>query len=44
MVSQNKWGGVAHTIKTLSEFMGHSDIAIALDRYGYLLPGAGEEP
>jgi hypothetical protein len=23
--------------------MGHSDIAITLDRYGHLLPGAGDE-
>jgi integrase len=29
--------------KALSEFMGHSDIAITLDRYGHLLPGAGDE-
>jgi integrase len=29
--------------KALSEFMGHSDIAITLDRYGHLLPGAGNE-
>lgn len=43
MVSQNKWAGVAQTIKALSEFMGHSDIAITLDRYGHLLPGAGDE-
>jgi hypothetical protein len=28
--------------KALSEFMGHSDIAITLDRYGHLLPGAGD--
>jgi hypothetical protein len=29
--------------KALSEFMGHSDISITLDRYGHLLPGAGDE-
>lgn len=29
--------------KALSDFMGHSDIAITLDRYGHLLPGAGDE-
>jgi integrase len=29
--------------KALSEFMGHADIGITLDRYGHLLPGAGDE-
>jgi integrase len=29
--------------KALSEFMGHADISITLDRYGHLLPGAGDE-
>lgn len=29
--------------KALSDFMGHSDIGITLDRYGHLLPGAGDE-
>jgi hypothetical protein len=43
MVSQNKWAGVAQTIKAVSELMGPSDTAITLDRYGHLLPGAGDE-
>jgi integrase len=29
--------------KALSEFLGHSSITITLDRYGHLMPGAGEE-
>ena len=29
--------------KTLSTYMGHSTIAITLDRYGHLLPGAEHE-
>lgn len=29
--------------KALSEFMGHSDISITLDRDGHLLPGVGDE-
>lgn len=30
-------------IKAISEFMGHSSVAITWDRYGHLLPGAGPE-
>jgi integrase len=29
--------------KTLSTYMGHANIAITLDRYGHLLPGAEQE-
>ena len=29
--------------KALSEYMGHANIAITLDRYGHLFPGAEYE-
>jgi hypothetical protein len=29
--------------KALSTYMGHSTIAITLDRYGHLMPGSEEE-
>jgi integrase len=29
--------------KALSTFLGHSSIAITLDRYGHLFPGSGDE-
>jgi integrase len=29
--------------KTLSTYMGHANIAITLDRYGHLFPGAEHE-
>jgi len=29
--------------KALSEFLGHSSVAITLDRYGHLMPGAHGE-
>ncbi len=29
--------------KALSTYMGHSSIAIALDRYGHLMPGNEEQ-
>ena len=29
--------------KALSEFLGHSSVAITLDRYGHLMPGAQGE-
>ena len=29
--------------KALSEFMGHAEISITLDRYGHLMPGARDE-
>jgi hypothetical protein len=29
--------------KALQTFMGHSSITVALDRYGHLFPGSGEE-
>jgi integrase len=29
--------------KALSQFMGHANISITLDRYGHLMPGSGEE-
>jgi integrase len=29
--------------KALSTFLGHSGIAITLDRYGHLFPGSGDE-
>jgi hypothetical protein len=29
--------------KALSTYMGHANIAIALDRYGHLMPGSEEE-
>jgi hypothetical protein len=30
-------------IKALSAYMGHSSVAITLDRYGHLLPGNEDE-
>ena len=29
--------------KALSTFMGHANIAITMDRYGHLMPGAEDE-
>ncbi len=29
--------------KSLSQFMGHANISITLDRYGHLMPGSEEE-
>jgi integrase len=29
--------------KALSTFMGHANISIALNRYGHVMPGAGDE-
>jgi integrase len=29
--------------KALSEYMGHANISITLDRYGHLMPGNKEE-
>jgi len=35
--------GGSVNVKALSEYMGHASIAITYDRYGHLLPGAGEQ-
>jgi hypothetical protein len=35
--------GAGVNAKTFSIYMGHANIAITLDRYGHLMPGAEHE-